>query len=524
MKEKKSDTLFRDKKEIPVAFDIEVPIVQREYLVKGALRPWHGSFRKVYSPVSLRIDGQTEPYLIGEQPLLTGEAALEALEAAAKAFDKGSGPWPSMSPARRIALFRRFVSEMKKKRTEIARLLMWEVAKPYGDALKEFDRTVEYIDDTIRALQREEKDARNLVTGHGIAGRIRRVPRGVALCMGPYNYPLYETFTAVAPALLTGNTVVFKPPRYGGFLFGPLLEIFRDVFPEGTVNVVYGNGREIMPPLMASGMVDVFAFIGTGWVADGLKRLHPKPQRLKSILGLEAKNPAIILPDADLDKAVRECVLGAFAFNGQRCAALKIFFVHVSLVEDFMERFVAEVSRLRMGMPWKKGVFLTPLVEESRAGYLSGVVEDALKLGARVMNPGGGVAEGTFFSPTVLYPVDSRMRIFHEEQFGPVAPIVPYDGVEEVLEYVRESRYGQQASVFGRDKRVLEKVIGTLVHHVSRVNVNCKCQRTPDVFPFTGRKDSAEGVLSVSDALDAFTVPAVVAVREGSEGVLRVKG
>jgi glyceraldehyde-3-phosphate dehydrogenase (NADP+) len=452
--------------------------------------------------------------MIGSYPLLTETESMEALHAAHAAFDNGSGLWPSMATEQRTRCFEDFVSGMKSNREEIAKRIMWEIGKSYGDSLKEFDRTVVYARDTIKVLKKEELQNQRLSRQQGIIGRMKKVPLGVALCMGPFNYPLYETFTALAPALLTGNTVICKPPRFGSLLFGPLLKIFRDSFPEGVVNVIFGKGQEIIPPLMSSGGIDMLAFIGTSGVADHLKRLHPKPHRMKVTLGLEAKNPAIILPDADLDITIKESVMGALGFNGQRCAALKIFFVHAGIVDEFLKRFSEEITRLKCGMPWEKNVFITPLAEPGKTSYLKGLIDNALSCGAKVINDAGGSIVGTLFYPAVLYPANKKMRIYHEEQFGPVIPVVPYDDIDQPLRYVIESNYGQQASIFGRDQQLTARLVDALAHQVSRININCKCQRTPDTFPFTGRKDSAEGVLSVSEALRAFTVPAFVVARE----------
>ena len=510
----RNDSLFPELKDIPRQFALENPIMLDEYLVGGNLKTWKGPFREVFSPVCIRASSGLAPQIIGRYPLLTEVESMEALGAARRAFNNGRGPWPAIPVEGRIKCFETFLSGMKHKREEIAKILMWEIGKPYGDSLKEFDRTIVYIRDTIKALKKQERTAHRLNSEQGIIGRMKKVPLGIALCMGPFNYPLYETFTAIAPALLTGNTIVFKPPRFGALLFGPLLRVFRDTFPEGVVNILFGDGQQIIPPLMSSGLVDIFAFVGTSQVAGPLKKLHPKQHRLRSVLGLEAKNPAIILPDADLDVTIKESVMGAFAFNGQRCAALKIFFVHSSIAEVFVKRFTEEASQLVCGMPWEKNVFITPLVEPNKTLYLSGLIKDAIKYGAQIINNEGGSAEGTFFYPTILYPVNSQMRIYHEEQFGPVVPIVPYDDIEGPLRYAMESNYGQQASIFGRDPELMAHCMDALIHQVSRVNINCKCQRTPDTFPFTGRKDSAEGVLSVTDALNAFTAPAFVTTRE----------
>src|SRR5437868_4535996 len=154
--------------------------------------------------------------------------------------------------------------------------------------------------------------------------QIRRVPLGVTLCMGPFNYPLNETFTTLIPALIMGNTVVVKMSRYGELFWDYLLEGFRDCFPAGAVNIVNGLGRQIVSPAVRSVKIDVLAFIGSSPVANKIKLSHPQPHRFRSILGLDAKNPAVILKDADLDVTVAECVKGSLSFNGQRCTALKI--------------------------------------------------------------------------------------------------------------------------------------------------------------------------------------------------------
>jgi glyceraldehyde-3-phosphate dehydrogenase (NADP+) len=403
---------------------------------------------------------------------------------------------------------------MGQKKNEIVKLLMWEIGKSYEDSGKEFDRTVAYIQDSIEALKDLDRVSSRFVIQGNIIGQIRRAPLGAVLCMGPYNYPLNETFTTLIPALLMGNTVVFKPPKYGVLLHRPLLEAFRDAFPPGVVNTIYGAGSVIIGPLMASGLVDALAFIGTSRVADVVKKQHPKPHRLRSVLGLDAKNPAIILADADLDLAVRECLLGALSFNGQRCTALKILFVHSAVAEAFLSRFSEAVGKLKIGMPWEPEVNITPLPEAGKPEYLGDLVRDAQARGAGVVNENGGATLETFFFPAILYPVNAAMKVYTEEQFGPVIPVVPFDDLEQPLGYIRESNYGQQVSIFGRDADAIARLIDPLVNQVSRVNINSQCQRGPDTFPFTGRKDSAEGTLSVSDALRVFSIRTLVAAKD----------
>jgi glyceraldehyde-3-phosphate dehydrogenase (NADP+) len=507
------DDLFPSDEQIPAGVRLPGYLEQREYLVGGRLRVWDGELNPVRSPVFVKTSQGLEPKVIGATPLLTSRESLEALEAAVKAYDHGRGVWPTMRVAERIEHVERFLVAMRAQRTAVVNLLMWEIGKTQSDSEKEFDRTVDLIVETIRALKELDRTSSRFVQEQGIMAQIRRAPIGVALCMGPYNYPLNETFSTLFPALLMGNAVVFKPAKFGVLLIRPLLEAFRDCFPPGVINIIYGRGRETVGALMESGQVDVFAFIGTNRGASELKRMHPRPHRLKSVLGLDAKNPAIILEDADLENTVKECITGTLSFNGQRCTALKLLMVHRRIIEPFLERFTAAVDRLKPGMPWDPGVAITPLPEPGKTDYLRGLVDDAVAKGARVVNPLGGRTSESFYSPSVVYPVTGEMRLAHEEQFGPVIPVMVFDDDEEVVRFVVNSNFGQQLSLFGRDSARIGRFIDAFANQVGRINLNCQCQRGPDTFPFNGRKDSAEGTLSVADALRVFSIRTLVAAK-----------
>ncbi len=505
--------LFPEEKSIPASVTLPGYMEQREYLIDGKMVTWQGDMSPVASPVCVRIGNKSEQKIIGSTPLLTSKEALDALDGAVRAYDQGHGVWPMMSVAERIHHVELFLSKMREKRQEVVNLLMWEIGKTLKDSEKEFDRTCDYIVDTINSLKQLDRNSSGFVNEQGIMAQIRRVPYGVALCMGPYNYPLNETFSTLFPALIMGNTVVFKPAKYGVLLIRPLLEAFQQSFPAGVINIIYGRGRETVGSLMETGKVDVFAFIGTNKGANELKKLHPKPHRLKAILGLDAKNPAIVLPDADIDNAVSECVLGSLSFNGQRCTALKILFVHKSIVDEFTTKLSAEIAKLKFGMPWEAGVSLTPLPEPGKTNYLTALVEDAKQHGAKIMNEHGGETHNTFFYPAVLFPVDNKMKVYYEEQFGPVVPVVPFEHEEEAIDYVVNSNFGQQLSIFGKDSKTIARLIDLFSSQVGRINLNTQCQRGPDLFPFNGRKDSAEGTLSVADALRVFSIRTLVATK-----------
>ena len=227
--------------EIPEAYKITSLLHQKTYLVGGELKEWKGEFTEVYSSIS--STKEYKPTLLGTIPNLTGDEGLEALDSAYKAYDKGQGLWPTMRVVDRIECMEEFAEQMKTKRDEVVKLLMWEIGKSLPDSEKEFDRTIEYIYDTIEDYKQMDRDSAKFEKSSGVHAHIRRGPLGVVLCLGPYNYPLNETFALLIPALMMGNTAVFKPAKHGVLLLSPIIEAFQNSFPEGVVNVIYGRGR-----------------------------------------------------------------------------------------------------------------------------------------------------------------------------------------------------------------------------------------------------------------------------------------
>ena len=499
--------------EIPKEVQV-TPHVCDRYLVDGELKTWKGNTTEVFSTIqSPNGSGEMAPTLLGSIPDMETPDALEALNAAEKAFKRGQGLWPTMRVGERLKCMETFVEKMKLHREEVVKLLMWEICKNKSDSYKEFDRTVDYIVDTIEAYKNLDRKGAKFDKQGSVYAHIRRGPLGVVLCLGPYNYPLNETFCLLIPAIIMGNTAIFKPAKHGVLLIAPLLKAFQESFPPGVVNILFGRGRKIAIPIMQTGAVDVFALIGHSSSAVSLQDQHPNKNRLRLVLGLEAKNPGIILPDADLDLTIKECISGTLSYNGQRCTALKVLYVHESIVDEFNRRFSKAVDELKFGMPWED-TFLTPLPEPSKPDYIEELIEDAKAKGAKVLNKKGGEKSTNYTFPAVLYPVNEEMKVYQEEQFGPVIPIVSYKEIDEPLDAMAASEYGQQVSLFGRDIRKIGPLIDTLANLVCRVNLNSACQRGPDVYPFTGRKNSAVSTLSVYDALRSFSIRTFVASKD----------
>ncbi|NLD37094.1 MAG: aldehyde dehydrogenase family protein, partial [Desulfatiglans sp.] len=228
---KKIEALFPCEKDIPREIDFAPCGGTYEggmtYLIDGELRAWSGRTSEVLSPVCIRTDMGLVRRKIGLEARLTTEEAISALEAAVRAWDHGRGAWPVMRVQERAERLSAFAIMMRSVRDQSVRMLMWETGKSLSDSEKEFDRTVQYITDTVEALKETDRAGARFSSNSGVLAQIRRSPLGVVLCMGPFNYPLNETFTTLIPALAMGNTAVVKLPRYGSLCQIPLLHAFK---------------------------------------------------------------------------------------------------------------------------------------------------------------------------------------------------------------------------------------------------------------------------------------------------------
>ncbi len=506
---------------IPAGFRYTPDDTGLTLLLDGRLERWGGPAHPIGSAVDMRdAAGRLQPIELGPAAAPSATEGLRAVDTAVRAWKGGRGEWPRASVAHRIACSLDFVKRARPLREQVARALMWEVGKPWTDCLVEIDRTLQYVEDTAETLRQLERESGPLVRASGYAARIRRAPLGVALCMGPYNYAVNEVYTTVIPALVMGNPVVIKTPRYGILANALLAPALLASFPPGVVSMITGDGPTVVGPIVESGKLDVLALIGSARTAALLLRQHPKAYRLRTILGMGAKNPAIVLRDADLDLAAKEIVSGALTFNGQRCTALKHVLVEQAVAEPLVERLAALTSALRVGMPWEEGVTITPMPDPEHVEFLTGLLRDAGTHGARIVNTGGGEYAGKLFRPALVYPVPSEAQLFTREQFGPIVPVSPIASPDEALDIVNRSGVGQQASIFGRDPSTVGRLVDQLANLVCRVNLNAQCRRGPDAFPFTGRKDSAVGTLSIYDALRSFSIRSMVAVPEHEAAAL----
>ena len=483
------------------------PVNQVSYLRGGLMIPATRT-KKLYSPIT--VGG--EPFYLGTLPDMTAAESLSSLDAAVTAYNGGRGEWPSMSVSQRCDAMRKFVSLMKLHKDHIVRFLMWEICKKYSDSVAEFERTVKYVEDTIAAYEKKQTIVTNEIEGYLV--KYKTTPRGVVLCMAPFNYPLNETFTNLIPAILCGNTVIFKPAKLGVMLLEPLLECFRQAFPAGVVNTVYGEGKEQIQPIMESGKINILAFIGSDFVANIVLGYAKNRTEITCVFGGGAKNAGIALKSANIVKYINEILAGAYSNSSMRCTALKILWIHRSLINAFLKLIVPAVEALPVTMPWDteaSSPTIIPLPEPNKIQAMRALLDEAISKGAQILNKGGGEAVGCLMNPVLLFNVTPDMKIYWDEPFGPILPIVVFDDIQEVIDYHHQSPYGQQASIFGEDEEEVAYIDDALDNLVARTNINMQCQRGPDAVLFDGRKKSALTALSMDKALDVYSIVKVQA-------------
>jgi glyceraldehyde-3-phosphate dehydrogenase (NADP+) len=471
---------------------------------------------------------------IGHQPQFWDDEAVKVLNEASHAYRGGMGVWTSQyTPQQRIDVVRKVFADFLLNREHIVQILMWEISKNKADAEAEVDETLEFLDQLALTIlsDPEYMGQWNDVPGSTTTAFTKRSALGVVLII-PYSYPITDTYRLLLPALLTGNICILKLNMIGGLVHIFTMELFAKHLPPGALYFISSPGPMVLPAMLETGKVDALAVIGTAEPTDEMiLTKHSHPHKLKTFLQLGAKNMAIVLPDlfersnaAVLENALLESVQGSLAYSGQLSTALKIYFVPKRFGDTFALKIAELVETVPVGQPWQTHVMpdgstqysqVTPIPNYSRLHYLMSRIEDATRKGARIINANGGAKIGgsktSLLSPAVLYPVKPNMMFYKDESEGPIILIATYDDLDEAIQYGENSEFAQQISVFGQDVASITKILDRLGSIVGRINLNSQCTRAPDTVPFTARRSSGMGVMSVTDILKEFTVPTVIA-------------
>lgn len=447
----------------------------------------------------IEIRSPLDDSVIGSVKAMSKEDVDRAVESAQSAFQK----WKLKTMNERANLINKAADILLEHTDELTELLIKEVGKDRKSAKSEVVRTADFIRftaDSARNLQSEN------ISGDSFPGYnrekiaiISREPVGVVLAISPFNYPINLACSKIAPALVAGNTVVFKPATIGSLCGIALAKIFEEAgLPEGVLNVVTGKGSDIGDYVVTHPGIHFVNFTGSTDVGLGIAKIATMVPLLMELGG---KDAAIVLEDANLDLAVDNIVSGAFSYSGQRCTAVKRILVVNEVADALVEKLKIKIEQLKVGNPLDGDVVIVPLINTKSADYVWDLIEDAKQKGGTVIC--GGKREGNLIYPTLIDNVNADMRVAWEEPFGPVLPIIRVNSMEEAIEVANESEYGLQSAVFTDNINKALYVAGKL--EVGTVQINNKTERGPDHFPFLGVKKSGIGVQGIRYSIEAMT-------------------
>lgn len=393
------------------------------------------------------------------------------------------------------------VEKLKDNREDFARLLTLEVGKPINESLVELDRSIETLKLAAEEAKRIYGESVPLdagLNGKGFFAFTQRLPLGVVAAITPFNYPLNLTIHKIAPAIACKNTVIIKPPTQSPLTVMKFAELLNEEFPDGVVNTVTGYGSEVGDYLVTSPDVNKISF--TGSVTTGLM-ISQKAGMKKVTLELGGNDPMIVLNDADVDKAVQGAINGAFLNAGQVCMGVKRIIVQEDISKEFAKKLVEKAERLVMGNPLDESTTLGTLISEKAAIQVEETVNNAVQKGARILT--GGNRDGAFYEATVIDNVTADMDLVVNETFGPVAPIIHVDSVDEAISVANDTDYGLQAGVFTNDYSNAMRCVREI--EAGTVFVNKQSTFRTDNMPFGGFKNSGVGKEGIKYAVREMT-------------------
>ena len=393
------------------------------------------------------------------------------------------------------------VEKLKDNRENFARLLSMEVGKPINESLVELDRSIETLKLAAEEAKRIYGESVPLdagLNGKGFFAFTQRLPLGVVAAITPFNYPLNLTIHKIAPAIACKNTVIIKPPTEAPLTVMKFAELLNEEFPEGVVNTVTGFGSEVGEYLVTSSNVDKISF--TGSVTTGLM-ISQKAGMKKVTLELGGNDPMVVLKDADIDKAVRGVINGAFLNAGQVCMGVKRIIIEDDIADEFADKLVSKTEELVMGNPLDKSTTLGTLISEKAAIQVEETVSNAVSDGAKILT--GGIRDGAFYQATVIDNVTPDMDLVINETFGPVAPIIRVNNIDEAINVANDTEYGLQAGVFTNNYQNAMRCVGEI--EAGTVFINKQSTFRTDNMPFGGFKNSGVGKEGIKYAVEEMT-------------------
>ncbi|MBC1520303.1 NAD-dependent succinate-semialdehyde dehydrogenase [Listeria aquatica] len=460
----------------------ELPKVKTQLFIDGNWQD--GSLQKTKA-----VDNPATGEIIAQVAQAEMEDTKRAIEAAQKAFPK----WREMELRDRVELLHRVACLLEENADRLAKIMTIEQGKPVAEAKAEILTGAENFRFNAEEARR--------IYGETIPAPNKRVyivkkePIGVVAAITPWNFPMGMATRKLAPALAAGNTVILKPSSETPLSALALFEIFEEAgFPRGVVNLLLGNSSEIGEALTTSDAVRKLTF--TGSTAVGQKLYQESGETLKKIsLELGGHAPFIVFSDANLVSAADGLVAAKFRNNGQVCVSPNRIFVAKEVEQEFIKLVLERVQKLKVGNGLQEGVNAGPLIREDAIRKIDRQLKDAAEKGADILLGGErllgeGYDQGNFFAPTVLTGVTEQMRIFHEETFGPVIPIISFVADDEVVKLANDSEFGLASYFYTENLERVEEISNALEYGM--VGVNDMAISHPET-PFGGVKHSGFG-------------------------------
>ncbi|MDQ7844873.1 MAG: aldehyde dehydrogenase family protein [Armatimonadota bacterium] len=441
---------------------------------------------------------------LGLVPRSGPEDVAEAVAAAKAAFEK----WRKVPAPRRAEILFRAAEELVRRKEELARLMTQEM----GKVLAETRGDVQEAIDMTYFIAGEGRRLHGYTTPSEMPNKAAyciRVPVGVVGVITPWNFPMAIPSWKIVPALLCGNTVVFKPATYTPLVGIRFAQILNEAgLPPGVLNVVTGSGATVGDAIVEHPDVAIISF--TGSTATGLA-MAEKCARLGKRISLEmgGKNAAIVMEDADLDLATDALIWSAFGTTGQRCTACSRIIVQRGVRKELTDRLVARARALRLGDGLEPTTDVGPVVSDTQLETIHGYVEVGQREGARLLTGGrrvtdGALARGFFYAPTIFDNVRPGMRIEQEEIFGPVTDLIEAADLEEAVRILNGVQYGLSASIFTRDVNTAMRAVDDIFTGI--VYVNHGTIGAEVHLPFGGTKHTGNGHREGgSQVLDVFS-------------------
>lgn len=422
--------------------------------------------------------------IIGEIDVSTVTEVKEKVVLARKAGFN----WKEMGAGKRVSLLKQVWEVFSKEKEEIALLQTKEMGMPISQAIFDTEAGLNYFKwnlenaETILAPEITYEDESSV-------HRVYREPLGVMAVIVPWNYPFSNFIWACVQNLIAGNTIVFKHAEETPLFGKRIEEVLTGQLPNGVFNEVYGDGT--VGDTLVHQEIDGICFTGSTLVGRQIYRVAAE-KFIKVILEMGGSAPGIVFGDADLDKAVEGVYLNRFSNCGQICDGLKRLLIHEDIYDTFVQKIIALVESKKVGDPKDRSTDIGPLVSEKQRDLLEVQVKDAIAKGAKVLRGGKRPKglRGFYYEPTLLGNVKTKMKVWQEEVFGPVLPIVAFKSEEEAIKLANDTKYGLGSYIFTEDKERAERVAAGILAGMVSIN-NMSYLQPPS--PFGGYKESGIG-------------------------------